>query len=83
MLVFSGFTATTGNLVTCAARPGGCFSPVMLDLLAKFENKRPEIVFEWKDAETEAESWVASSTRCGAGRPGAAPAYARAWISAR
>ena len=27
----------------------------MLDLLKKFENKSPEIVFEWKDSETEAE----------------------------
>ena len=26
----------------------------MIELLKKFENKRPEIVFEWKDAETEA-----------------------------
>ena len=39
----------------------------MLDLLAKFENKRPEIVFEWKDAETEAEGWVViNSLRGGA-----------------
>ena len=30
----------------------------MKDLLEKFENKRPEIVFEWKDSETEAEGWV-------------------------
>ncbi|MCO5290087.1 MAG: amino acid dehydrogenase, partial [Bacteroidetes bacterium] len=30
----------------------------MLDLLKKFEEKRPEIVFEWKDAETEAEGWL-------------------------
>ncbi len=30
----------------------------MKDLLKKFEEKRPEIVFEWKDAETEAEGWV-------------------------
>lgn len=68
MLVFSGFTATRGNLVTCAARPGGCFSPVMLDLLAKFENKRPEIVFERKDAETEAEGWVVINSRRGGRR---------------
>lgn len=27
-------------------------------LLDKFENKRPEIVFEWKDSETEAEGWI-------------------------
>ena len=30
----------------------------MRKLLEKFENKRPEIVFEWKDSETEAEGWV-------------------------
>ena len=39
----------------------------MLDLLTKFENKRPEIVFEWKDSETEAEGWVViNSLRGGA-----------------
>ena len=39
----------------------------MKDLLYKFENKRPEIVFEWKDAETEAEGWVViNSLRGGA-----------------
>jgi glutamate dehydrogenase/leucine dehydrogenase len=39
----------------------------MKDLLAKFENKRPEIVFEWKDPETEAEGWVViNSLRGGA-----------------
>ncbi|UOQ54223.1 Glu/Leu/Phe/Val dehydrogenase dimerization domain-containing protein [Hymenobacter cellulosivorans] len=39
----------------------------MKDLLAKFENKRPEIVFEWKDSETEAEGWVViNSLRGGA-----------------
>ncbi len=27
-------------------------------LLEKFQNKQPEIVFEWKDSETEAEGWV-------------------------
>jgi hypothetical protein len=27
----------------------------MKDLLKKYEEKRPEIVFEWKDAQTEAE----------------------------
>jgi glutamate dehydrogenase/leucine dehydrogenase len=36
-------------------------------LLDKFENKQPEIVFEWKDAETEAEGWVViNSLRNGA-----------------
>ena len=39
----------------------------MNDLLKKFENKQPEIVFEWKDAETEAEGWVViNSLRGGA-----------------
>ena len=30
----------------------------MTSLLKKFEHKQPEIVFEWKDSETEAEGWV-------------------------
>lgn len=35
--------------------------------LKEFENKRPEIVFEWKDSETEAEGWVViNSLRGGA-----------------
>ena len=39
----------------------------MKDLLNKFENKEPEIVFNWKDAETEAEGWtVINSLRGGA-----------------
>ncbi len=39
----------------------------MLDLLKKFENKQPEVVFEWKDAETEATGWVViNSLRGGA-----------------
>jgi glutamate dehydrogenase/leucine dehydrogenase len=39
----------------------------MKDLLDKFENKRPLIVFEWKDSETEAEGWVViNSLRGGA-----------------
>lgn len=39
----------------------------MKELLNKFEAKRPEIVFEWKDAETEAEGWVViNSLRGGA-----------------
>jgi glutamate dehydrogenase/leucine dehydrogenase len=39
----------------------------MKALLERFENKRPEIVFEWKDAETEAEGWVViNSLRGGA-----------------
>lgn len=40
---------------------------MMKDLLNKFENKQPEIVFEWKDAETEAIGWVViNSLRGGA-----------------
>lgn len=39
----------------------------MKDLLAQFEHKRPEIVFEWQDSETEAEGWVViNSLRGGA-----------------
>lgn len=39
----------------------------MRELLERFENKRPEIVFEWQDAETEAEGWVViNSLRGGA-----------------
>lgn len=39
----------------------------MKDLLQKFENKSPEIVFEWNDSETEAKGWVViNSLRGGA-----------------
>lgn len=39
----------------------------MKDLLKKFENKQPEIVFEWSDSESEAEGWVViNSLRNGA-----------------
>jgi glutamate dehydrogenase/leucine dehydrogenase len=39
----------------------------MKELLKKYENKSPEIVFHWKDAETEAEGWVViNSLRGGA-----------------
>lgn len=39
----------------------------MKQLLKKFENKRPQIVFEWKDVMTEAEGWVViNSLRGGA-----------------
>jgi glutamate dehydrogenase/leucine dehydrogenase len=39
----------------------------MKDLISKYERKAPEIVFEWKDAETEAEGWVViNSLRGGA-----------------
>lgn len=39
----------------------------MRDLLDKFENKEPEIVFEWSDSETEAKGWVViNSLRGGA-----------------
>lgn len=39
----------------------------MKNLLAAFENKAPEVVFEWKDSETEAEGWVViNSLRGGA-----------------
>ena len=39
----------------------------MKDILQKYENKKPEIIFEWNDAETEAEGWVViNSLRGGA-----------------
>ncbi|MCH7407803.1 amino acid dehydrogenase [Belliella sp. DSM 111904] len=39
----------------------------MKELLKRFENKQPEIVFEWSDSETEAEGWVViNSLRGGA-----------------
>lgn len=39
----------------------------MLEELKKFEEARPEIVFEWKDAESEAEGWIViNSLRGGA-----------------
>jgi len=39
----------------------------MLEELKRFEEKRPEVVFEWKDSETEAEGWVViNSLRGGA-----------------
>src|SRR5512133_2322157 len=39
----------------------------MKDLLKKYENKEPVIVFNWKDTETDAEGWtVINSLRGGA-----------------
>lgn len=39
----------------------------MEDLLVKYKNKRPEVVFEWKDPYTDAEGWVViNSLRGGA-----------------
>jgi glutamate dehydrogenase/leucine dehydrogenase len=39
----------------------------MQELLKRFENKKPEIIFEWSDSETEAEGWVViNSLRGGA-----------------
>lgn len=39
----------------------------MLELLKQYENKQAEIVFEWKDSDTEAEGWVViNSLRGGA-----------------
>ncbi len=39
----------------------------MQELLKKFENKKPEVTFEWSDSETEAEGWVViNSLRGGA-----------------
>ena len=39
----------------------------MKELLKKYENKQPEIIFHWKDSQTEAEGWVViNSLRGGA-----------------
>lgn len=39
----------------------------MKELLKIYENKQPEIIFNWKDSETEAEGWtVINSLRGGA-----------------
>lgn len=39
----------------------------MQELLKKFENKKPEVTFEWSDSESEAEGWVViNSLRGGA-----------------
>jgi glutamate dehydrogenase/leucine dehydrogenase len=40
-------------------------------ILSKFENTRPEIVFEWKDHETEAEGWVVINSLRGGAAGGA------------
>lgn len=42
----------------------------MRDLLEKFENRKPEIVFEWNDPETEAEGWVVINSLRGGGAGG-------------
>jgi len=39
-------------------KPADETSGHLKDLIYAFEHKRPEIVFEWKDTETEAEGWV-------------------------
>lgn len=42
-------------------------STQILNLIKRYETKQPEIVFEWKDSETEAEGWVViNSLRGGA-----------------
>ncbi|HYG88536.1 MAG TPA: Glu/Leu/Phe/Val dehydrogenase dimerization domain-containing protein [Azospirillum sp.] len=51
------------NMLTRAVQNGAA----MKDLLTAFENKAPEIVFEWTDAETGAQGWtVINSLRGGA-----------------
>ncbi len=43
----------------------------MEELLQKFEEKKPKLVFEWKDSETEAEGWIViNSLRGGAAAGG-------------
>ena len=40
-------------------------------LIEKFEGKQPEIVFAWKDSETEAEGWVVINSLRGGAAGGA------------
>ena len=43
----------------------------MEELLQKFESKKPEIIFEWKDTDTDAEGWIViNSLRGGAAAGG-------------
>ena len=43
----------------------------MEELLKKFEDKNPEVVFEWQDAETDAVGWIViNSLRGGAAAGG-------------
>ena len=43
----------------------------MEELLKNFEDKKPEVVFQWKDAETDAEGWIViNSLRGGAAAGG-------------
>tara|TARA_B100001758_G_C18417002_1_gene621101 strand:+ start:28234 stop:29460 length:1227 start_codon:yes stop_codon:yes gene_type:complete len=43
----------------------------MKELLKKFENKKPELVFEWKDSKSDAEGWIVmNSLRGGAAAGG-------------
>ena len=43
----------------------------MKELLDKFENEKPEVVFEWKDSETDAKGWIViNSLRGGAAAGG-------------
>ena len=43
----------------------------MEELLQKFESKQPEIIFEWKDTDTDAEGWIViNSLRGGAAAGG-------------
>jgi hypothetical protein len=50
-------------------------------LIGKFEGKQPEIVFAWKDSETEAEGWVV--ILCAAVLPVVERGCARDLISAK
>ena len=43
----------------------------MEEMLRKFEEKEPEVVFEWNDAETDAKGWIViNSLRGGASAGG-------------
>ena len=43
----------------------------MEDLLKKFEDKEPEVIFQWEDSQTDAKGWlVINSLRGGASAGG-------------
>ena len=56
--VLANVTGASSNTVSGSLYGDFSLYKQMIELLKQFENKQPEIVFEWKDSETEAEGWV-------------------------
>ena len=53
---------------------------VMKELLNKYENREPEIVFNWKDPETDAEGWTVINSHLGVVLQVAVPGCEKDWI---